>query len=664
MRRTVLVPVVLVLVAWLGLATVGMSAAEVVSPSKGTRAFTTSDALIPVLDGPTNTHHATIDTRLYVPSNATAKTPQPAILMTHGFGLSKLAGEVVSSATFLARHGYVVLTYTAQGFGSSTGCVTLQSRTYDVKDAQQLITKVLQSKAFVKKDGKGAVVGTTGGSYGGGIQLNLAERDPRIRAINPSRTWNDLRYSLDPNNWVVPGDPTGFTHTLSSQGVFKQQWTSLFFASGNGNPVGGIPPSGNAAGTCPQDKLASGDPLTVAGVACPGFYAAVCQTYLSISATGDATAADKALLFDASGASEITKLRVPTLLFQGQADTLFNLNDAAATYTALRRAGTPVQLVWNSGGHGGYDSLPGECDTYGRGTGGADFRGLDSCYLSLRTLTFFEHWLRGAPDRSPGFSYYRDWVTYKGSGPTTQYGDAAAFPLKGTRTYTLSGTALTQGAATAGTATLVNPLGGLPPAYSETSNFSGPASSPALAIPPTELPGQHVDFTTAPFSVAVDSVGVPALHVKLSHVAPTDLVLFGKAYDVAPDGTATLLHRLIAPVRIPSSALSNPVDLKLLGFAHRFGSQHRLRLTLSTTDATSYNNKVADVITVATGAGNTLTVNAQTVSSVGAVTLPPAKPAAPKPGGSLAATGLPLTVPLLALGLLTAAVVVRRRRTS
>ena len=123
MRRT---PFVLSQLAVLVMVlTVSPSYGDTVTPSVGTHAFTTADALVPVLDGPTNTHQATIDTRLYVPDNATAATPQPAILMTHGFGLSKLAGEIVSSATFLARHGYVVLTYTAQGFGSSTGCVTL-----------------------------------------------------------------------------------------------------------------------------------------------------------------------------------------------------------------------------------------------------------------------------------------------------------------------------------------------------------------------------------------------------------------------------------------------------------------------------------------------------------------------------------------------------------
>ena len=634
--------------------------AETPTPQAGTHAFTTADALVAVLDGPTNTHQTTIDTRLYVPDNATAKTPQPAILMTHGFGLSKTAGEIVSSATFLARHGYVVLTYTAQGFGSSTGCVTLQSRTWDVKDAQQLITKVLQTKTYVKKDGKGAVVGMTGGSYGGGIQANVAESDPRIRAINPGRTWNDLRYSLDPNNYVVPGDPTGFSHQLNPQGVFKQQWTSLFFASGNGNPVGGIPPSGNAAGTCPQDKLTSGDPATVAGAPCLGFLAAVCTTYADLSATGDSTAADRTLVADASGDTQIAKLSVPVLLFQGQSDTLFNTNDAVSTYLALKRRNVPVQMVWNSGGHGGYDSLPGECDVYGRGTGGADYKGLDGCYLSLRTLQFFDHWLKGKPDSSPTFSYFRDWTAYSGSGPTTQYGDAPAFPLAKSLAYTLSGAAdLVQGGGTASTAAMVNPVGGLPAAYSELSNFTGPASSPSSGgIPTTEIPGQHVDFTSAPFETSVDSVGVPSVRVRLSHVAPTDLVLFGKVYDVAPDGSATLIHRLIAPARIPSAALGAPVDLKLAGFAHRFGAQHRVRLTLATTDATSYNNKVADVITVTSGPGTQFVLPVATVAS-DVVRPPVVKPpvTTPRPGGgSLPATGLPWVIPaaaVLLLGLVT-----------
>src|SRR5207245_1249947 len=78
-----------------------------------------------------------------------------------------------------------------------------------------------------------------GGSYGGGIDPNVAEADARVRAIIPARTWGSLQFALDPNNIVVPGDPTGFSHQLVDQGVFKFEWTSLFFALGNSGPARG-----------------------------------------------------------------------------------------------------------------------------------------------------------------------------------------------------------------------------------------------------------------------------------------------------------------------------------------------------------------------------------------------------------------------------------------
>jgi ABC-2 type transport system ATP-binding protein len=578
-----------------------VAAADVVRPSAGTHRYTTTDAMVPVVDGPTNTHHATIDTRLYVPDNATARTPQPAILMTHGFGLTKLSDEVTSMATFLARHGYVVLTYTSQGFGASSGCVTLQSRTYDVKDAQQLITKVLQTKPFVKKDRKGAVVGTVGGSYGGGIQLNLAETDSRVRAIAPGRTWNSLQYALDPNNWVVPGDKTGFTHTLAPQGVYKRNWTSLFFGSGFAQPVGGLPPTGAENGSCVEDKLASGD---APGLACGGYQLELCETFAKLSATGDADETDRALVADSSGSTRIDRLRVPTLLVQGQSDTLFNVNDAAATYTALRRNGVPVQMIWNAGGHGGYSSQPGECEVYGGG-----HTGLDDCYLTLRTLAFFDHWLKGKPDRSPGFSWFQDWVKYDGKGATNQYADAPAFPTGSTLQLVMSGTGdLVTHHPVTGSVQLVNP-GAVPTSYSELSNFTGPDASPSVGqVPPGDVPGTVADFTSGPLAHPIVSVGVPSARLRISHVNKQDVVLFGKVYDVAPDGTATLIHRLIAPIRVPTERLAPWVDVKLLGFAHRFAAGHRIRVSFAATDATSYNNPVPDVITITTGTGTFFTL--------------------------------------------------------
>jgi LPXTG-motif cell wall-anchored protein len=153
--------------------------------------------------------------------------------------------------------------------------------------------------------------------------------------------------------------------------------------------------------------------------------------------------------------------------------------------------------------------------------------------------------------------------------------------------------------------------------------------------------------------------------LRLAHSVPGDLVFFGKVYDVAPDGSATLIHRLVAPVRVPDAAVGETVRIKLLGFAHRFAPGHAVRLTLAATDATSYNRKAPDQITVDLGPGATFTlpgVLAQTARAPQVV--PPPKAPAPAPRGTLPATGTDPLLPLVALGLLGAAAVVRRRRTT
>ena len=246
-----------------------------------------------------------------------------------------------------------------------------------MKDAQQLITKVLQSKAFVKKDAKGAVVGTVGGSYGGGIQAQ-PRRDRRARSARSPRAAPGTPCSTPstPTTTSSPATRPASPTTLNQQGVFKQKWTSLFFASGNGNPVGGVPPTGTPAGTCPQDKLVSGEPTTVAELACPGFTLAVCQTYADLSSTGDAADADRALVARrARPTTQIAKLTRPDPA--GPGPERHPVQRQRRRLDLHRRCGgraRPVQMIWNSGGHGGYDSLPGECEVYGGGTGGADSR--------------------------------------------------------------------------------------------------------------------------------------------------------------------------------------------------------------------------------------------------------------------------------------------------
>ena len=66
-----------------------------------------------------------------------------------------------------------------------------------------------------------------GGSYGGQIQYAVASLDPRVDAIVPIITWNDLSYSLAPNNTDLTSGVTSRT-----PGVAKKEWIDLFFGSG------------------------------------------------------------------------------------------------------------------------------------------------------------------------------------------------------------------------------------------------------------------------------------------------------------------------------------------------------------------------------------------------------------------------------------------------
>jgi len=474
----------------------------------------------------------------------------------------------------------------------------------------------------VAKDGPGDPhVGMTGGSYGGGIQLLTAEFDPRLDVITPFRTWNSLEYSLSPNNLGTSGD-----WQSNPIGVFKQGWTSLFFASGASQPAMG---NGGTAG----------DPSSIQ---CPGFDPQVCTAYTTTVAEGQGDAATKALIDKSSPATYIDRLRVPTLLCQGESDTLFNLDESVKTYQTLRAAHVPVKLIWQSGGHG-YNDQPGEGDVFGN-----DFTNPDAKFLPQELLAWMDHYLRGEKqvDTGPGFQWFRDWVTYDPNGSAAPaFGSAPSYPAGTGLTFDLSGSAALVPPGQVpqpGSAQVVNPAGGLPAAYSETPNFQQPGStlpggapSPFTGLQPQDVPGQYAAFTSPPFTADTEAVGVPTAHLHVSSAAGQSIVLFGKVFDVDASGNATLIHRLVAPVRITDAGRA--VDVSLLGFAHLFPAGHAVRVEFATTDMYYADNRVPDVITLSTGGDDPASFTLPVVQHGGAThDVIPAS--AGNPGGATGAT--------------------------
>lgn len=89
-----------------------------------------------------------IDATVYLPET----TPAPAVLVAHGFGGSK--ASVDADARELAGQGYVVLAWSARGFGASTGLISLNAPDAEVADAQRLVD-YLATRPEVQLDAPG-----------------------------------------------------------------------------------------------------------------------------------------------------------------------------------------------------------------------------------------------------------------------------------------------------------------------------------------------------------------------------------------------------------------------------------------------------------------------------------------------------------------------------
>jgi ABC-2 type transport system ATP-binding protein len=292
----------------------------------------------------------------------------------------------------------------------------------------------------------------------------------------------------------------------------------------------------------------------------------------------------------ASVTSYMRNIRIPTFLAQGQADTLFNLREAVATYDALRAQGTPVRMLWRSAGHSGGDLGDSEDNA----------KNPEAAYASRAYLEWFDYYLRGLGDPPRlDFSYYRDWVPFAANADAAPaVATAPAYPTAPGVPWYLSGSGdlvSTPEAIKAGTAQFaVNPQA--PASYTETSAVD-------QSQPVSDTQGTFAAFSTPPLAADTDVVGIPQVTVKLS--APTftnsgqpsdQLVLFAKLYDVAPDGTIDLPHRLISPVRIGD--LSKPVTIALPGIVHRFKKGDTIRLVLAASDAAYRNNTLAGPVSV------------------------------------------------------------------
>jgi len=634
--------------------------------------------------GPDDDQKCTVVGDLYLPKG---KTTGAALLTTNGFGGSKNDGGTQGNASFAkqyASRGYVALSYSGLGFGGSGCLIELDDPAWDGKAGDQLaqflggrkgIATRTDTKApydlpagLVRTQGDAnrydPVLGMIGGSYGGEIQFATAKYG-RVDALVPQITWNDLSYSLAPNNTSQQRTATRpRSVTYATPGTEKVGWTTLFFAIGFGQPV------------LNQDLSTLIAQVAMMQSACPNFDMRACTAKADLDADGAPNADTLAFARHASVATYLDDIKAPVLLSQGQSDTLFNLQESIATYSALKARGVDVKMVWQKWGHSDSKPAPGELDAQ---------RAPDASYLGKMYAQWFDHYLLGtAPAPALDIEYFRDYVPYKGAtaaDAAKAYAQSPGYPVAPTSRFYLSGTdALTAdaGAVKDGQSSFASVVpAGAPSSYSEI---------PVLAQdkPVFDAPGTFAKFTTKPLSKSIDIVGVPAVTVKLSSAtfaasssfgAPGQLVLFVKLYDTAPNGTVVLQHRLVAPARIAS--FDKPVRIELPGVVQKVPAGHTLSLVLAASDSGHRGNTLAGDVTV------------QTTKAAPGVLELPILPAAPEgrampsasattPSGTgrtnqdqavrasrnLATTGLPPALPVVALVLVGGSVALVRRRSA
>ncbi|MFI8187394.1 alpha/beta fold hydrolase [Streptomyces sp. NPDC085946] len=436
---------------------------------------------------------------------------RPAVLLGHGFGGSK--DDVRQQAEDLARDGYAVLTWSARGFGKSTGRIGLNDPEGEVADVSKLIDWLAERPEVELDEPGDPRVGMSGASYGGAIALLGAGHDDRVDAIAPAVTYWNLADALFPN------------------GVFKKLWAGIFVNSGGG---------------------------------CAKFEPELCRMYERVAESGEPDPEARELLEERSPSAVGDRIEVPTLLVQGQSDSLFPLDQADRAARAIRANGAPVDVDWIAGGHDGGD--------------------METDRVQTRVRAWFDRYLKDDEGAATGagFRVTRTLGTGTGDGEPRLSGVTAdRYPglTSGTRPVALAGREQS----------FANPAGAGPPGVSSLPGLGGAGGLSQLSTlgigVSLDFPGQFAAFESAPLRDDLRITGSPTVTVRVKSTSE-DAVLFAKLYDVGPgDGrSAVLPSQLVTPVRVEGAGAGKDVTITLPAVDHRLDDGHRLRLVLASTD--------------------------------------------------------------------------------
>jgi hypothetical protein len=290
-----------------------LAAAVTVRPSMAADT-TMTDGCIQSVPEPGTTAPVAICYSLFRPAGADAAHRVPMVLHSHGWGGSRTTDPAAFADWMKA--GFGVLSFDQRGFGASGGKAHVEHPDLEGKDVQGLVD-VVAGLDWVAENGPGdPVLGSIGGSYGGGYQFvgafsELRDRGAtRFDALAPEITWWDLKESLAP------------------QEVVRTLWNTVLYAAGARNVPNAIHEGfayGAVTGNWPKGELGPDANLDT--------------------------------FFEKNGPAwhvrNGRRLDIPVLFGQGITDNLFNLNQGLQNFDkALTPAARARSIfVGYNGGH-------------------------------------------------------------------------------------------------------------------------------------------------------------------------------------------------------------------------------------------------------------------------------------------------------------------------
>jgi ABC-2 type transport system ATP-binding protein len=319
---------------------------------------------------------------VFKPASASAATPVPMVLHSHGWGGSRT--RTASSFQDLLDAGFGVISFDQRGFGESGGKAHVEDPAFEGEDVIRVVDFVA-GLDWVQQEAPGdPVLGAMGGSYGGGYQFvgafteMMKTGSTRFDALVPEITWFSLNESLAPDD------------------VVRTTWVSALYAAG-----------ADAHTTTVHEGFAEG--------AATGNWPATMDEFFADNGPAFHVAAGR-------------RLDIPVLFRQGISDNLFPLHQALENYdqALTPQARSNSILVGYNGGHALPEAVPPGYAVEGDACSGTLGGPTVSDFDGLR-LQFLRENLMGAPRELTGQGLYHlmtadgDCLTVDSVRPNTSY---------------------------------------------------------------------------------------------------------------------------------------------------------------------------------------------------------------------------------------------------